>query len=202
MCVTDAEDEMEYRLLSVHAGLIAEVRRIFERENMMARRYAKIRRALRIGAPALGPLEQSHSSLGSVQRVALRKLVDRVGHQAVLHLGDANVPKVVDEIAPGVIEPTDARYEGDHTSDRKLLCVHPPPTQQQGGNDLEVTAQVHQKVHCEFEPKNPHVEFKDMVDTRNIGPATIILIGGRDYADAEAAQYSDTDFRALKDRPL
>jgi hypothetical protein len=57
MCVTDAEDEMEYRLSSVHAGLIAEVRRIFERENMMARRYAKIRRALRIGAPALGPLE-------------------------------------------------------------------------------------------------------------------------------------------------
>jgi hypothetical protein len=57
MCVTDAEDEMEYRLSSVNAGLIAEVRRIFERENMMARRYAKIRRALRIGAPALGPLE-------------------------------------------------------------------------------------------------------------------------------------------------
>jgi hypothetical protein len=50
-------------------------------------------------------------------------------------------------------------------------------------------AEIHQKIHREFEPKDAHVECKNPVDTLIVGAAVSII--PVDHADAELAQQLD-----------
>jgi hypothetical protein len=73
-------------------------------------------------------------------------LIDRVANQSEFYLSDVHVPKVVYEIAPRVGDPADPRDEGDDAADFQSLCIHRPAADQQHTNDLELGAQIHQKV--------------------------------------------------------
>src|SRR5262249_51183333 len=58
------------------------------------------------------------------------QLIDGVGQQPVLDLGDADVAEVVDQISPRVVEPADARDERDNAADFQPIDVHPPAADQ------------------------------------------------------------------------
>src|SRR5262249_19913086 len=92
------------------------------------------------------------------------KFIDRVCQQAILDLSDSEIAEVVDEIAPGVVQPTDPGDKGNDTANLEPVGVDPPTADQQSRDDLQMTAEVHQKVHRKFEPENPHVEGKHPVD--------------------------------------
>jgi hypothetical protein len=53
-------------------------------------------------------------------------LIDGDTHQAKFDLRDVDIPKVVDEIAPGVSESADSRDEGHDTADLELIRIHQP----------------------------------------------------------------------------
>src|ERR1700730_17717412 len=113
-------------------------------------------------------------------------LIDGTPHQVELALRAVHIPKVVDEIAPGVSESADSRDEGHDTADRELIRMHQPSPDQQRGDDLELSAQVHQEVHRELEPKDSHVELEYAVDARVVGLVPRVVATGRlDDADAE-----------------
>jgi hypothetical protein len=63
-------------------------------------------------------------------------------------------PKVVDKIAPRVSDAADPRDHGHDAADLKLLRMHQPSADQERGDYLELSAQVHQEVHRELEPKD------------------------------------------------
>jgi hypothetical protein len=50
---------------------------------------------------------------------------------------------LIDEIAPGVSESADSRDEGHDTADLELIRIHQPSADQQRGDDLKLSAQVH-----------------------------------------------------------
>ena len=64
--------------------------------------------------------------------------------------------------------------------------MHQPSADQQRGDDLELSAQVHQEDHREFEPKDSHVELEHAVDAPVVGLVPRVVATGRlDDADAE-----------------
>src|ERR1700736_3728597 len=84
--------------------------------------------------------------------------------------------------------------------------MHQPSADQQRSDDLELSAQVHQEVHRELEPKDSHVELEHAVDAPVGGLVPRIVAAGRlDDADAEPAYDLDARsgapvYRALHER--
>ena len=48
---------------------------------------------------------------------ALKELTDRIREQAVFDLGDVDVAKVIDQVAPWIVQPADPRDKRDHATD-------------------------------------------------------------------------------------
>ena len=112
-------------------------------------------------------------------------LIDRITDQPEFDLRDVHISKVVDEIAPGVSESADSRNEGHDTADLELIRMYQPSADQQRGDDLELSAQVHQEVHRELEPKDSLLSS----NTRSMRPSSVwsrvVATDRLDDADAE-----------------
>ena len=47
---------------------------------------------------------------------------------------------------------------------------------QQGADDLELSADVHQEIHGELEPEDSHVELEHMLDAFVVGPVVLVVV--------------------------
>jgi hypothetical protein len=57
----------------------------------------------------------------------------------------------------------------DDPADLQLPLIDRPAADQQRADDLELGAQIHQKVHRELEAEDAHVEFEDVLDAPVVG---------------------------------
>src|SRR5262249_34441163 len=100
--------------------------------------------------------------------------VDCFCQQAILDLSDGQIAKVVDEIAPRIVQPTDPGNKGYDAAYLEPVGVDPPAADQQSRDDLQMTAEVHQEVHRKFEAKYSHIESKGPVNPLFVSPEVII----------------------------
>ena len=56
----------------------------------------------------------------------LGELVHDVGKQPELYLGDVQLPEIIDQIAPWIVQPPDRGDKGDDAADLELIGVHQP----------------------------------------------------------------------------
>src|ERR1700757_1757947 len=90
--------------------------------------------------------------------------VDPVGEETEPDLRHIQISEVVDQIAPRVVQAADRRDKCDYASNLQLIGVHHPASDQQCGHDLQMTAEVHQKIHRKLELKYSHVEPQHTID--------------------------------------
>src|ERR1700719_1179802 len=90
---------------------------------------------------------QCRSLLNRRTGPTLGELVDPVGDQAILYLCHAQIPNVVDQIAPGIVQPAGAGDNGDDATYFQLIGMHHPTANQQCCYNLEMAANGHQKIH-------------------------------------------------------
>ena len=73
--------------------------------------------------------------LGKIRAVP-GQLVYGIRQQAVLDLSDGDIAKVVDEVAPRIVQPADPGDKRDDTADLEPVGEDPPAPDQQRGDDL------------------------------------------------------------------
>ena len=87
---------------------------------------------------ALTPNARAQQTLGGITgtvtddsgAVIPTATVTIVGDQTKLYLGDAQISKVVDQIAPGVVQPADRGDERNDATHLKLIGMYHPPADQ------------------------------------------------------------------------
>src|SRR5258708_7347503 len=104
------------------------------------------------------------SVVDSGERLAFHQIVHGGGYQPILHLAHAVVPKIIDQIAPGIVELLDPGDEGYPPADLELAIEHVPAAEQKRRHALQVVTEVHQEIHGELELEDAHVELEDALD--------------------------------------
>src|SRR5437763_5335137 len=138
----------------------------------------------------------------SGERFAFHQIVHGSRYQPILHMADAVVPKIIDQVAPGIVELLDPGDEGHHAADLELAIEHVPAAEQERRHALQVVTEVHQKIHGELELEDAHIELKDALDRPGVDALAAVVLGGLDDADAEPTQHLNARRRALDDRLL
>ena len=64
---------------------------------------------------------------GAIGR-SLREAAQSLDHQTVPHAGGCQISKIVDEVAPGIVELTYGRHESHHASDIETVRIDVPAT--------------------------------------------------------------------------
>ena len=124
-------------------------------------------------------------------------MVDPVGDETEFDLRQVQIPKVIDQIAPRIVQTTDRGDKGDNAAYLKLVSVHHPPPNQQCCHNLQMAAQVHQKIHRKLEFEDPHIELQDTVDPFRV---RFVLLGrGRAAPDGADPELPYTDLRKFLD---
>ena len=73
--------------------------------------------------------------------------VDLLGDETELDPSHNQIPEIVDQIAPWIVQTPNCRHKRDDTAHCQLVGVHHPASDQQGRHDLQMAAKVHQEIH-------------------------------------------------------
>lgn len=90
-------------------------------------------------------------SLGHV--IVLPALVEHGCDQPKLHPRIRHVPEVVDQVAPWVVDPVQARYEGHHRAHFGTALDHEPAADEKNADDPKLMQQVLRKFMPNFRRK-------------------------------------------------
>src|SRR5690348_3875004 len=152
-------------------------------------------------ADPLGPLS-TPSWLASGELPVLDQIIHGRGHQLVFDVAHAEIPEIVHQVTPGVIELLHAGDERHDAAHLELTIEHIPAAEQQCDDALQMIAEVHQEIHGELQLEDPHVELEHPLDGSVIHRLLALALRRLDDADAEAAQHLNARGSALDDRLL